>query len=168
MWARPSFGAVSMGARLGPNAFGGITWRTIMTGDPEPRGVLDIKVPGGGSSSASLTDMVWHGCMSLAVTPGLGSGYILIDNVSDATNYERASHRWTSNVYAIGTENGGTGTLQDFVLKTGDNRAVAVLQWAAGQVFGQQRFFRQRCSRHSARQCWPYWSGDDRAEVANH
>lgn len=42
------------------------------------------------------------------------------------TNYERGYHRWTSNVYQIGSEAGGTGVVRDVDIKRGNGTSLNV------------------------------------------
>lgn len=54
-------------------------------------------------------------------------------NLDGATNYERATMSWSSNVFTIAVEKGGTGTLRQLTLKSG----TATLRLEAGTGAGQ-------------------------------
>jgi hypothetical protein len=69
---------------------------------------------------AYRAELRWKGYFHLPVVVESGArpGYIVIDNVTHATDFERAFFRWASNVFEIGTEKGGSGSGRDLVLKT--------------------------------------------------
>jgi hypothetical protein len=96
----------------------GLTFHTMLAA-VTPRGDLDfIASSTGVNTDSNRIEMLWHGYISLPVSNTFPS-YVLIDNVTHATDYERTFWRWTSNVMQFGTEKGAAGTLRDWALMKG-------------------------------------------------
>jgi len=103
-----------------------------------------LSVTGSGTFSSSITSNSGNITTNGSVIPvnpvsALGSpsnawqhlyqrgDYLNYNNsYSGTTNYERGYQRWNSNVYEIGTENGGTGVARDLKLIRGGTTALTI------------------------------------------
>jgi hypothetical protein len=111
------------GAKFGPNSTNmGLQMQTLLFG-PFGAGTGILSFIGAATATnpdATSARMSWGGHFHMPALSVSGSrqGYILIDNVTDPTNFERSFARWESGTFAIGTEKGGSGAARDFILKT--------------------------------------------------
>ena len=89
---------------------------------------------------ANTTVALWNAYLQPAVdgAVSLGSSGLAFGNITqrgtyynyntsdEVTNYERAFMKWDTNIFKIGTEKGGTGTLRNLLLSGGDGGQITL------------------------------------------